>query len=217
MHEPGDRDIEPVEGSSPSRNAVGQGVEAADDPYEELESVFDQPIFLEEADLVEPIEVPDEAEEALDYGEADRLEDAIARMDEVTQRLSARLEALEGEVRGGSERTLEALRRLGERMGAELGMLDKRAINLELTLARLRSVTEAVEAGVRRLPETGISTSPPPSKAAGPPPASPTRKEPDVGPKPAERPGPPRLWPPSETAPAGPKPRTDQDEVDEPD
>jgi hypothetical protein len=33
-------------------------------------------------------------------------------------------------------------------------MLDKRAINLELTIARLRSVLEGSGASARRLPET---------------------------------------------------------------
>jgi hypothetical protein len=180
---------------------VSEDLDGSDDPYEELETVFDQPILLEDAEI-ETIEVPEEVEPVRppEDGMAEKLVAALERMDDVTRRLWARLEALEGEVRGGSERTLEALRRLGERMGAELGMLDKRAINLELTLARLRSVTEAVEAGVRRLPEPRSSTPPPPrvpktSPTTTEPPAGADVEEPIVPPKPTEPTGPPRLWP----------------------
>jgi hypothetical protein len=129
------------------------------DPYDELENVFDEPILLEDADFPMPSE-----------GEAPGEDASPAQLqgnDEVTRRLWARLGALEGEIRRGSERTLEALRRLGERMGAELAMLDKRAINLELTVARLRAITEAVEAATHRsVSEREAAPSPP----ASPPP-----------------------------------------------
>jgi hypothetical protein len=130
------------------------------DPYDELENVFDEPILLEDADF------PMSSE-----GEAPGEDPSLTQLqgnDEITRRLWARLGALEGEIRRGSERTLEALRRLGERMGAELAMLDKRAINLELTVARLRAITEAVEAATHRsvsereaAPSSSASPAPP--------------------------------------------------------
>lgn len=156
--------------ASPPPGPATEAAIGGDDPYAELESVFDEPIVLEDAD-VQPFEAPEEKPpppQAPVDGVVEQLTGAVERIDEVTRRLWARLEALEGEVRGGSERTLESLRRLGERMGAELAMLDKRAINLELTLARLRSITESVEAGMRRLPEPRTSTPPSPQPAAAP-------------------------------------------------
>jgi hypothetical protein len=90
-------------------------------------------------------------------------------IDEITRRLWARLGALEGEIRKGSERTLEALRRLGERTGAELAMLDKRAINLELTVARLRALTEAVESATRRASEAPAKPERPQPTTSAPP------------------------------------------------
>ena len=130
---------------------------AGDDPYADLESVFDEPIVLEEADLQSfEAEVEPPLEDATEPEPV--AEPQEEPLPETGQRLSqsgllARLEALEGEVRIGSERTLEALRRLGERVGTELAMLDKRAINLELTIARLRSVLEGSSPAARRLPD----------------------------------------------------------------
>ncbi len=136
---------------------------ADDDPYADLESVFDEPIVLEEADLQSfEAEVEPPAEEAPEAQATSETE--VDPVPEAGQRLSdsgllARLESLEGEVRAGSERTLEALRRLGERVGTELAMLDKRAINLELTIARLRSVLEGSSPAARRLPDIQAETS----------------------------------------------------------
>lgn len=135
---------------------TAEGEPRPDDPYADLESVFDEPIVLEEADLqtFEGQETEAPTEEA-PVEEVVGLEDEPLR--ERSREISgsgllARLEALEGEVRAGSERTLEALRRLGERVGTELAMLDKRAINLELTIARLRSVLEGSGPATRRPP-----------------------------------------------------------------
>ena len=133
--------------------ATAEGETRANDPYADLENVFDEPIVLEDADLPSfeaPIEEATEAE-AIPEPEAEPIPQAGNRLSE--SGLLARLEALEGEVRAGSERTLEALRRLGERVGTELAMLDKRAINLELTIARLRSVLEGSPPAARRMPE----------------------------------------------------------------
>ena len=124
------------------------------DPYADLENVFDEPIVLEDADI-----------EGLDSGEPAPVESEQAPVSGGPQAGSdvwARITALEAEVRGGSERTLEALRRLGDRIGSELAMLDKRAINLELTLARLRSMIEASRPGARKSPQQ------PPSDAGKP-------------------------------------------------
>jgi hypothetical protein len=139
--------------------ATAEGERRADDPYADLESVFDEPIVLEEADIQSfeageseaPIEEIPEVEATIEP-EPEPIPEASPRLSE--SGLLARLEALEGEVRAGSERTLEALRRLGERVGTELAMLDKRAINLELTIARLRSVLEGSPPAARRLPES---------------------------------------------------------------
>ena len=144
--------------------ATAEGETRPDDPYADLENVFDEPIVLEEADLQsfesEEIEAPiEEVPEPPPVSEA-----APEPPPQMGGRISesgmlARLEALEAEVRAGSERTLEALRRLGERVGTELAMLDKRAINLELTIARLRSVLEGSGTGARRMPEPPPETS----------------------------------------------------------
>jgi len=131
--------------------ATAEGEAPADDPYADLENVFDEPIVLEEADLQTfEAEGPEAQVDEAPEPEPDPAPPA-GRIS--GSELLARLEALEGEVRAGSERTLEALRRLGERVGTELAMLDKRAINLELTIARLRSVLEGSGPGARRLPE----------------------------------------------------------------
>jgi hypothetical protein len=176
---------------------------ASRDPYEELENVFDEPILLEDADLPEPPQRP-----AGESTEADaspgQLQGAPEGIDDITRRLWARLGALEGEIRRGSERTLEALRRLGERMGAELAMLDKRAINLELTVARLRAVTEAVESATRRGPDARATPEPSQPAAPASPPApdpkpaapmwEPPRDQPDASPQealPGTQPEPP--------------------------
>jgi hypothetical protein len=140
---------EPGATSSPTENEPAPPAAGVpDDPYADLESVFDEPIVLEDADL-QAFESKEEAapEEGVPEPEPAPTPGISA------SGLLARLEALEGEVRAGSERTLEALRRLGERVGTELAMLDKRAINLELTIARLRSVLEGPGTAARRLPE----------------------------------------------------------------
>lgn len=145
------------------------GETQADDPYADLESVFDEPIVLEDADIQtfepENLEVPAAEPEEADQAEPEAAEEAEAPepRPEAGRDISgsgflARLEALEGEVRAGSDRTLEALRRLGERVGTELAMLDKRAINLELTIARLRSVLEGSGPAARRLPEPPLDS-----------------------------------------------------------
>ena len=141
---------EPGTTSSPTENepAPPPAAEVPDDPYADLESVFDEPIVLEDADL-QVFEAREEAAPAEDVPETE----PAPRPGISGSGLLARLEALEGEVRAGSERTLEALRRLGERVGTELAMLDKRAINLELTIARLRTVLEGSGSAARRLPE----------------------------------------------------------------
>lgn len=147
--------------------ATAEGQPQADDPYADLENVFDEPIVLEEADLqtfeAEELEVEvDEVPEAEASPEPEPEPEPVPPGGRISESgLLARLEALEGEVRAGSERTLEALRRLGERVGTELAMLDKRAINLELTIARLRSVLEGSGSGARRMPD------PPPEKPSG--------------------------------------------------
>lgn len=146
--------------------ATAEGQPQADDPYADLENVFDEPIVLEEADLqtfeAEELEARvDQVAEAEAPPEPEP--EPVPPAGRISQSgLLARLEALEGEVRAGSERTLEALRRLGERVGTELAMLDKRAINLELTIARLRSVLEGSGSGARRMPD-------PPSQSADEP------------------------------------------------
>lgn len=158
------------------------------DPYEELENVFDEPILLEDADFPAPERPVGEAARA--DASPEQLRAALEGIDEVTRRLWARLGTLEGEIRRGSERTLEALRRLGERMGAELAMLDKRAINLELTVARLRAVTEAVESATRRVSEAPATPAEPSRPAppsteprAAPPMWDPPPDEPEVSPQ----------------------------------
>ena len=143
--------------------ATAEGERQADDPYADLENVFDEPIVLEEADLqnfeAEEVEAP-EIEPSSDEEEAEAPEEPPPPGAGISASgLLARLEALEGEVRTGSERTLEALRRLGERVGTELAMLDKRAINLELTIARLRSVLEGSSPAAKRLTETSRESS----------------------------------------------------------
>jgi hypothetical protein len=132
------------------------------DPYAELENVFDEPIVLEEADI-QGLEVEDQPEAEAEAGEGPATEKPAGSpaSESGNPELWARFMALEAEVRSGSERTLEALRRLGERVGSELAMLDKRAINLELTLARLRSMIEASQPGARRPPEPPVETEPP--------------------------------------------------------
>ena len=142
---------EPGTTSSPTENEpAAQTPATEDDPYADLESVFDEPIVLEDADL-QAFEAP--AESVPETEENPAPAPGISGSG-----LLARLEALEGEVRAGSDRTLEALRRLGERVGTELAMLDKRAINLELTIARLRSVLEGSGPAARRLPESPAET-----------------------------------------------------------
>ena len=129
-----------------------------DDPYSQLENFFTEPIVLEDpspqpsAATVPPRPAASEPPIASGPGEAVG-SDTVQRLEQFAQRLAARFEALEGQVQEGSARTLESLRRLGERMGAELAMLDKRAVNLELTMARLRSTTEALERSLRKLPD----------------------------------------------------------------
>ena len=131
-----------------------------DDPYADLESVFDEPIVLEEADL-QAFEGSTEDAPRTDQEPAAAPAETPPPPSHISESgLLARLEALEGEVRAGSERTLEALRRLGERVGTELAMLDKRAINLELTIARLRSVLEGASPTARR-PATSETASEP--------------------------------------------------------
>jgi hypothetical protein len=143
---------EPGTTSSPTENEPAAPTPATeDDPYADLESVFDEPIVIEDADL-QAFEAP--ADEAPAESVPETEENPAPAPGISGSGLLARLEALEGEVRAGSDRTLEALRRLGERVGTELAMLDKRAINLELTIARLRSVLEGSGASARRLPET---------------------------------------------------------------
>jgi len=137
--------------------ATAEGEAPADDPYADLENVFEDPIVLEEADL-QTFEAEGLEAQAEEAPEAEAPPEPEPEPAPPAGRISgsgllARLEALEGEVRAGSERTLEALRRLGERVGTELAMLDKRAINLELTIARLRSVLEGSGSAARRLPE----------------------------------------------------------------
>jgi hypothetical protein len=130
------------------------------DPYAELENVFDEPIVLEDADLQGfEVEGQPAAEPETEGGPAAEPPAGAPRSEGGNPELWARFMALEAEVRSGSERTLEALRRLGERVGSELAMLDKRAINLELTLARLRSMIEASQPGARK------PTEPPPEAA----------------------------------------------------
>jgi hypothetical protein len=119
------------------------------DPYDELENVFDEPIVLEDPDLRD-LAIEDEPEPQPESRRPAQRSEQPSRPDEGSTDLWARFMALEAEVRSGSERTLEALRRLGERMGSELAMLDKRAINLELTLARLRSIIESTQPGARK-------------------------------------------------------------------
>jgi hypothetical protein len=139
--------------------ATAEGETRPDDPYADLENVFDEPIVLEEADLQsfesEEIEAPIEEIPETPVVEAKTEPEPLPQMGgRISESgMLARLEALEAEVRAGSERTLEALRRLGERVGTELAMLDKRAINLELTIARLRSVLEGSGTGARRVPD----------------------------------------------------------------
>jgi hypothetical protein len=158
---------ESTEPPEPSEGDVSPG-----DPYEELENVFDEPILLEDADF--PLPPRPAGESGAADASPEHLQGALEGIDEITRRLWARLGALEGEIRRGSERTLEALRRLGERMGAELAMLDKRAINLELTVARLRAVTEAVETATRRaVPEPSATPEPPRAPAPTPAPRTP--------------------------------------------
>ena len=137
--------------------ATVEGEPQADDPYADLEAVFDEPIVLDEADLQTfesgEIEAPvEEMPQARATSEPDPEPEPLpqAGRNISDSGLLARLEALEGEVRAGSERTLEALRRLGERVGTELAMLDNRAINLELTIARLRSVLEGTGPPARK-------------------------------------------------------------------
>jgi hypothetical protein len=126
----------------------------ADDPYAELENFFNEPLVLE--DIPPPSTPPSgtpQAEARSAPGTAPpALSDTVQRLEQFGQRLAARFEALEGHVQEGSAQTLEALRRLGERMGSELAMLEKRAVNLELTMARLRATTEALELSLRKLP-----------------------------------------------------------------
>lgn len=193
---PPDRTFEPMSESTepPDDDAAPR------DPYEELENIFDEPILLEDADLPEP-----PAGEALGADASpEQIQGALQAIDEISRRLWARLGALEGEIRKGSERTLEALRRLGERTGAELAMLDKRAINLELTVARLRALTEAVESATRHGSETPVKPErPKPTPSVSAPEADPLdaapmweppRDEPDVSPQaslPGTQPEPP--------------------------
>ena len=166
-----DRTFEPMSSEPP------EGDLPPPDPYDELENVFDEPILLEDADFPPPSE-----DEAMGEGAPPA---QLQGNDEITRRLVTRLGALEGEIRRGSERTLEALRRLGERMGAELAMLDKRAINLELTVARLRAITEAVEAATHRgVSEREAAPSAPATPPSLPPQAAPSSswEQPSSGP-----------------------------------
>lgn len=145
--------------------ASAEGERQIDDPYADLESVFDEPIVLEEADLQSfesqdfepPTPEPLQEEAAVEEAVPPPPPTGISESG-----LLARLEALEGEVRAGSERTLEALRRLGERVGTELAMLDKRAINLELTIARLRSVLEGSSPAAKRITDISSDGTPEP-------------------------------------------------------
>jgi len=70
-----------------------------------------------------------------------------------------------------TKRTLDTLWTVAEQMGAHMEALDKRVGNLELSMARIRTTVEAIEADVRRLldapeprsPETaGAEPVPPP-------------------------------------------------------
>ncbi len=142
----------------------GEPMLTEDDPYADLESVFNEPIVLEEADLqgFEAQGVDTSVSEApVSESEPGAPAESTAPRPGISESgLLARLEALEGEVRAGSERTLEALRRLGERVGTELAMLDKRAINLELTIARLRSVLEGSSPSARKPAEPTSEATP---------------------------------------------------------
>ncbi len=148
-----------------------------DDPYAQLENFFTEPIVLEDPSpqpppAAAPSPPTQQGAPQPSSGGTAVGSDTVQRLEQFAQRLAARFEALEGQVQEGSARTLESLRRLGERMGAELAMLDKRAVNLELTMARLRATTEALELSLRKLPDPGPAEpeeapepSPPPAPA----------------------------------------------------
>ena len=150
-----------------------------DDPYAQLENFLEQPIVLEDVRPQAGVETRPPAAAAPEPktpepGPSETgLSETIGRLEQFAQRLAARFEALEGKVEGASGQTLEALRRLGERMGSELAMLDKRAVNLELTMARLRSTTEALQQSLRKLsddrPAEPLPTEAPPPAAPPPP------------------------------------------------
>ena len=148
----------PAQPSTPPPPATEVTAPPEDDPYAQLEHFFENPIVLEDIGTPQgAADAPGASESAAAGGTSDAdsatLSDTIGRLEQFAQRLAARFEALEGKVEGGSAQTLEALRRLGERLGAELAMLDKRTVNLELTMARLRSTTEALESSLRKLPD----------------------------------------------------------------
>ena len=85
-----------------------------------------------------------------------------------------RLRGLERQVRSQAERTQAAVRELSERIGAELSSLDRRAINLELAVTRLRNILELVDANLRQLGDEGtMAPLPPPPAGEQPGPAPP--------------------------------------------
>ena len=166
--------------------AAPPGPAETDDPYAQLENFLSEPIVLEgpapgapPASSASSTPLPQQPSSSPppqpDPAPTGDVFEAIRRLEQFAQRLATRFEALAGPVRDGSTRTLDSLRRLGERMGAELAMLEKRAVNLELTMARLRSTTEALELSLRKLPDpTGTASRapavpPPPNAAPGEP------------------------------------------------
>jgi hypothetical protein len=134
-----------------------------DDPYAQLENFFNEPLVLEDTPASQPgspqapppppPSPPTTPASPVQGPAIAGLSETVERLEQFGRRLATRFEALEVNVQEGSAQTLEALRRLGERMGAELAMLDKRAVNLELTMARLRATTEALELSLRKLPD----------------------------------------------------------------
>ena len=195
-----------------------------DDPYAALENFLDRPIVLEDAGPPPAADAPPPPlpppppppEPGVTGAGPTELSETIARLEQFAQRLATRFEAMERRVDDGSAQTLEALRRLGERMGAELAMLDKRAVNLELTMARLRTATEALHADLRKLSTaddpTTLPADPPTAQAPPPAPNPPAEETPTIQPPPPdalftlEEEVPPEDWEdlPPENPPTGP-------------
>lgn len=155
----------------------------SDDPYAQLENFFNEPLVLEDIPVPSGPAVTQAQAPLAEPAAPPGMADTVQRLEQFGQRLAARFEALEAHVQEGSAQTLEALRRLGERMGAELAMLEKRAVNLELTMARLRSTTEALELSLRKLPDLSGSE-PTASEPSSSEPVA-TAPEPEAGPPPA--------------------------------